>query len=233
MWYSLRRYPRTRIACTWRSNLPGVRFAATGKLTYEPSAELREKGRAAGRAAARLALDAAATAITTRCSPTQIQVAHEELAIALSQWIEVKGHPHLRIKACITLGLSPKDRARAQSYEDALRAERLRHEIDRERLIHLRDAVFSDPGVARTWWLDRHRDELAQMSWRDFNEKVLPSVGAIDDAHSRAMRVAHVLAEVIENLGADPGRQKQFIATTRVVLEQMGWEATAERLPQD
>ncbi|WP_165968226.1 hypothetical protein [Saccharopolyspora elongata] len=47
------------------------------------------------------------------------------------------------------------------------------------------------------------------------------------------MRVAHVLAGVMEDLGTDPGRQKQFIATARVVLEQMGWNSTAEKLPQD
>lgn len=233
MWVRLRRYPRTRIVCTWQSSLPGVPFVATGTLSYQPSAELREKGRPGGRAAARLALNTAASAITARHLPTQIQVAQEELALAFARWIEVKGHPHLKVKARITLRLSPENRARAQSFEDALREERLRQEIDRERLIHLRDGLFADPTLARSWWLDRQRNALIQMSWRDFNEKVLPSIGAVDDARSRAMRVAHVLAEVMEDLGTDPGRQQQFIETARVVLEQMGWKSTAEKLPLD
>ncbi|TDD47723.1 hypothetical protein E1288_23960 [Saccharopolyspora elongata] len=155
------------------------------------------------------------------------------MALAFARWTEVDGHPHLKVKARIALGLTPDDRARAQSFEDARREERLRQEIHRERLIHLRDAVFADPVLARSWWLDRQRNALIQMSWRDFNEKVLSSVGAVDDTHSRAMRVAHVLAGVMEDLGTDPGRQKQFIATARVVLEQMGWNSTAEKLPQD
>lgn len=171
--------------------------------------------------------------ITARHSPTQIQVAQEELALAFAAWTEIDGYPHLRVKARIALGLNSDNRDRAQSFEDALREERLRQEIVRERLIHLRDAVFADPVLARSWWLDRQRNALIEMSWGDFNEKVLPSVEAVDDARSRAMRVAHVLAEVMEGLGTDPGRQKQFIATARVVLEQMGWKSIAEKLPED
>lgn len=233
MWHSLRRYRTTRVACTWQSNLPGIYFVATGRLAYQPSAELREKGSTAVRATARLALDAAASDISGRRSPAQIQVAQDELALAFADWTEVDGYPHLRIKARITLGINPDNRARAQSFEDAVREECLRQEIARRRLIHLRDAVFADPVLARSWWLDRQRSALIQMSWRDFNEKVLPAVEAVDDAHSRAMRVAQVLAEVLEELGGDPGRQKQFIMTARVILEQMGWESIAEKLPQD
>jgi hypothetical protein len=226
------RHTRVRIACTWPSELPGVNMAATGKLLFEPTAELRQKGRAAARAAARLALDSLASSITHRFPPTLVQVAQEKLALATAQWTDVEGHPHVRIKARIALGLGSEDRARTQAYEDALRAERLRHAIDRERLAHLQ-AVLGEPGLARAWWLDRQREELLQLSWNEFNEKVLPTVGPADDTHLKAVRVAQVITEVVERLGEEPGREKQFVATARVLLEEMGWEDLAEALPQD
>lgn len=224
------RHPRTHITSTWPSELPGVRFAATGKLTFEPAMELRQQGRSAARAAARLALDALASGITSQCAPAHVQTAQEELALATARWTEVEGHPQLRIKARVALSLGPEDRARTQAYDDALRAERLRHAIDRERLAYIQ-AVLGEPGMARTWWLDRHKGELIQLSWNEFNEKVLPAVGSADDAQSKAMRMAHVIAGVIGRLGEEPGREKQFTATARIVLEQMGWEDLAEEVP--
>ncbi|MFD9571460.1 hypothetical protein ACFWBI_16590 [Streptomyces sp. NPDC059982] len=203
------------------------------KLRIEPGTDLRAKRRTAVRAAGRLALDDLASIVTAQFLPQQIEVAQEQLALATAEWTEVEGHPDLKLRARIGLELSATAQSRAQAYEDALRAERLRHATDRERLTYLQKVVLADPAIARTWWLDRQREELSKLSWREFNEKVLPVVGTADDAHSRAMQAAPVLAEVMEQLAADPGRHKQFIATFRVVLEQMGWDAAAEKLPPE
>lgn len=201
-------------------------------MLVQPTDDLRRKGRAAARAAARLALDRTARAITSRHAPARVHVAQDELALAVGGWAQCEADPRLRIKARVTLTLGPEDRVRAQDYDDRLRAERLRHDVDRARLAYLREVVFGDPGTARTWWLDRHQGEASRLSWGEFNEKVLPSIGAAGDTQSRAVHIAHVLAEVIEHLDAEPGRQKQFVETTRIVLQQMGWESIVAKLPE-
>ncbi|RFC70991.1 hypothetical protein [Streptomyces sp. AcE210] len=226
------RHPRTRIACTWPSLAPGIRFSAAGTVVYVPSTELRARGRRAGRAAARLALDVLAASVTGRHRPVDLLAAQEQLTLVTSELRAVDGHDQVRIRARVTLTLAPEDRARAQAYGDALRAERLRHAQERDRLTYLRAMVLAEPTMARTWWLDCQRDQLAALTWKEFNEKVLPAVADHDDAHARALAVAQVLAEVVEQLGDDEGRHKQFVATARWVLREMGWEKAAERLPQ-
>ncbi len=158
--------------------------------------------------------------------------AQEQLALKAAELCEVKGHDQVRVRAHVALTLAPEDRARAQAYEDALRAQRLRHAQERDRLRYLRAMVLAEPTMARTWWLDSQRDQLAGLTWKEFNEKVLPTVADPQDAHARALVVAQVLAEVVEELGNDEGRHKQFMATARWVLREMGWEKAAGRLPQ-
>ncbi|MFC5801168.1 hypothetical protein [Streptomyces formicae] len=203
-----------------------------GKVMYVPSAELRARGRAAGNAAARLALDTLAESVTSRHRPVDLLAAQEQMSLRTAELTEAEGHEHVHVRARLILTLAPEDQARAQAYEDALRAERLRHAQERDRLAYLRATVLAEPTMARTWWLDRQRDQLAELTWKEFNEKVLPTVADPDDAHARALSVAQVLAEVVEQLGDDTDRHKQFVATARWVLREMGWDATAERLSE-
>ncbi|MFB8416912.1 hypothetical protein ACFC63_15545 [Streptomyces albidoflavus] len=211
--------------------MPGIRFSATGTVVYLPSPGLRAKGRAAGRAAARLALDDCAASVTRSHRPFDLLSAQEELALKTARFSEGGSCDEVRFRARVTLSLAPDDRARAQAYEDALRAERLRHAQERDRLLFLRSTVLAEPATARTWWLDSQRDQLAALSWKEFNEKVLPAVADADDAHSHALVIAQVLAEVIEDLGGDEERRQQFLATARWVLREMGWEKAAGKLP--
>ncbi|MFF8565065.1 hypothetical protein ACF06N_08885 [Streptomyces albidoflavus] len=211
--------------------MPGIRFSATGTVLYLPSPGLRAKGRAAGRAAARLALDECASSVTRAHRPFDLLPAQAELALKTARLRESEGCGEVRFRARVTLSLAPEDRARAQAYEDALRAERLRHAQERDRLAFLRSTVLAEPATARTWWLDSQRERLAGLSWKDFNEKVLPAVADADDAHSRALVIAQVLAEVVEDLGGDEERRQQFVATARWVLREMGWEEAAGKLP--
>ncbi|MFJ9085560.1 hypothetical protein ACIRL3_24370 [Streptomyces sp. NPDC102384] len=210
-----------------------MRFTASGRLVFIPSPELRRKGRAVARAEARLALDALARDVTRKFAPVEYRVLEEELALAVSEFTWVKDHPEVQIKARLALSLSGEDRNRSQTYEDAVRAERLRHAQEWDRLSYLRATVLAEPALARTWWLEQQRDQLAALTWQQFNDKVLPSVADADDAHARALQVAEVLAEVVEQLGDDPGRHKRFLETTRWVLQEMGWATAADRLPAE
>ncbi|MEV1023231.1 hypothetical protein [Streptomyces sp. NPDC050264] len=171
--------------------------------------------------------------MTRKFAPAEVQVAEEKLTLAASDFTEVKDHPQVQVRARLALSLTREDRSRSQAYEDAVRAERLRHAQERDRLTYLRATVLAEPALARTWWLEQQRDQLAALTWQQFNDKVLPSVADADDAHARAVQIAEVLAEVVEQLGDDAGRHKRFLETTRWVLREMGWAAAADRLPAE
>jgi hypothetical protein len=216
-WWS-RRY--SRIRCQWPTSLPGIRFNASGTLAYRAAAPIKASGAAAVRAAARLALDAVGRGITTAHLPEQLDTAQGKLTLAVAQWHAVQGRPGLWLRARITLRLSEPDAARAQLFQDAVRQVTLQLRQEQERRERF---TATTPDAARSWWLERYLDDLNGLEWDVFREKVLPLVGAVDDTHTKAERIAQLLLYVWEKLGADPGQHARFTATVRTVLDQMGW----------
>ncbi|MFE5028547.1 hypothetical protein ACFRAO_35910 [Streptomyces sp. NPDC056656] len=102
----------------------------------------------------------------------------------------------------------------------------LQLEQEQERRDLFRQAVFNTPDTTRMWWLERHVDQLETPDWDDFNEKILPLVGAVDDIQSKAERIARTFLYVWKKLGNDPGQHARFTTTVRAVAEQMGWADT-------
>ncbi|MFF9280329.1 hypothetical protein [Streptomyces griseosporeus] len=229
-WWSWR---YSRIRCQWPTSLPGIRFNASGTLAYRAAAPIKASGAAAVRAAARLALDAAGRGITMAHLPEQLDTAQGNLTLAVAQWHAVHDRPGLWLRARITLRLSEPDAARAQTFQDAVRQVTLELRQEQERRERFTATVLTKPDAARTWWLERHLDDLNGLDWDAFREKVLPLVGAADDTHTNAERIARLLLYVWEKLGADPGQHARFTATVRTVFEQMGWADAVPWLPAE
>lgn len=219
-WWSRR---RCRIRSQWPTSLPGIRFCARGTLAYQAPAHIRANGTASARAAARLALDKLGRGITQDHRPEQLDTAQENLTLAAAHWHTTEDAPGLWLKARITLMLTEQDAYRAQRFQDALRDVTLQLEQEQERRDLFRQAVFNTPDTTRMWWLERHLDQLETLDWGDFNEKILPLVGAADDIQSKAERIARTVLYVWEKLGNDPGQHARFTTTVRTVAEQMGW----------
>lgn len=220
-WWNRR---RSRIRAQWPTRLPGIRFCARGTLTYRAHTNIKAGGTATARAAARLALEELGRSITQNHMPEQLATAQESLTLAAAHWHTPKDTPGLWLKAHITLLLTEQDTDRAQRYQDALREVTLQLAQEHERRERFRQAVFDSPDATRIWWLDRHLDALESLDWDLFKEKILPLVGAADDIHSKAERIAHTLLYVWEKLGDNPGQHARFTTTVRTVLDQMGWD---------
>ncbi|MEU1372282.1 hypothetical protein ABZ442_01290 [Streptomyces triculaminicus] len=229
-YFGLRRSMRLRISATWPTALFGIHYSASGVLRCRPAPELRERGRGVVRSVARQALEDIARPITGTHMPSALDEAQNVLALRLSEWGPVAEGSATEIRARITLRLASDDRARSQAYDDARREQQLRHHLNVDRISYLRSEVLVSADAARAWWIDLHRDGDRPISWEEFNTHVLPYVGNAQDPQSQAMRAAVVLAQVMERLDSDPGRHQQFRATTRVVLQQMGWEDLADEL---
>ncbi len=229
-YFGLRRSMRLRISATWPTALHGIHYSAGGVLRFRPAPEFRERGRGVVRAAARQALDDIARPITSEHMPTALDKAQNALALRLSAWGPAAEGCPMEIRASITLRLAPEDRARSQAYDDARRELQLRHHLDADRIDYLRRRVLVSADAARAWWIDLHKLGDRPISWETFDTHVLPYVGDADDPQSKAMRAAVVLAKVMERLENDPALHQQFVATTRVVLQQMNWEDLADDL---
>ncbi|MER7651496.1 MULTISPECIES: hypothetical protein [Streptomyces] len=182
------------------------------------------------RAAARIALEEKASQITRKYLPTQLEEAQSALALELSDWQQTHASGPIEIKAHLVLRLEDEAASRSQAYEDALRDQQLHQELYESRVSYMRDKVLSDADTARAWWLERHRDGHHPIAWDEFNTHILPYVGKAEDAQTNAMRTAYVLAQVVERLEDDPARHKLFVATARLLMEEMGWPDLAEGL---
>ncbi|WP_208882141.1 hypothetical protein [Streptomyces armeniacus] len=119
--------------------------------------------------------------------------------------------------------ISKADVARAQKYQDAVREVTLQLRREQERRERFTASVLTQPETARNWWLERHLDDLGAIDWDTFREKVLPLVGAADDAQSKAEYISRTIQHVLERLEDDPAEHARFATTVRTVLEQMGW----------
>lgn len=215
---------RSRIRSQWPTRLPGIRFCAHGTLTYQAPARLKASGSASARAVARLALDELGRTIAQDHFPEQLDIAQERLTIAAAHWHTREDAPDLWLRARITLVLAEQDTKRAQGFQDALREVSLQLAQEEQQRELFRRSILDKPHTARMWWLERHLDDLDALDWDDFNKKVLPLVGAVDDVQSRTERMAQSLQYVWEKLGNEPGQHARFITTARSIVEQMGWD---------
>jgi hypothetical protein len=194
-------------------------FTATGFLWIEPSQDLRRRGKSAAIAEGRLMLDGVAAKIAGRHPPQRLSQVQEELGVAVAGWM---GCTHQRIKARLQLALTTQDKDRVQFFEDALRDQELRTLVERKRLTEVRDLLM-DPELARAWWLSRRSDELSDLSWSEFNE-LLPKTSGQPTELAESERVSEIVSAVVARLADAPEKQELFLATSRTVLQQMGWD---------
>lgn len=182
----------------------------------------------AARAAARLALDELGRGIAGKHLPEELECAQQRLTLAVSPWHNPDGHPHLWLRARLTLLLPQQDANRAQRHQNALREVELQLAQDRLRRQELARAVCTDRESARLWWLEKHLDDLPTLNWETFKDTIHPLAATSVTERTQAEQLAHTLLYVWEQLDDVPGRQARFTATARTLFEQMGW---ADRFP--
>ncbi|WP_370131741.1 hypothetical protein [Streptacidiphilus sp. EB103A] len=159
-------------------------------------------------------------------APDELEIARQRLAQETRTWREAEDGSEVCWRARLTLTLSQEDEARCQNYLDALRDARLTAEREQVRQDWIRNVVLAAPNTARVWWLLSHTGSSPAPEWEEFRKHILPLVGGVDDAQSKAERFAHGVAHLWDKLGDDPGRHARFSATVHDVLDRMGWTDT-------
>ncbi|GAB3936303.1 hypothetical protein GCM10029976_047830 [Kribbella albertanoniae] len=209
------------------SRLEGVVFRAIGQIVVDVSEESARVDWAATEAAAQSTLDAVAVPVTRACSPLSTHVAQLQLSAHLAKRRPVHGSAGTFMTAHCRITLSPEDERRTRIFYDTVRSEQLQVAIDRERLGYLRE-VLEDPKLARLWWLDRHEDQVAAMTWEEFDNTILAELASTDESVSRAERVARTITQVFEELASNQAKQTQFLELTEKVVKIMGWSQLSE-----
>jgi hypothetical protein len=223
MWFGRGAKRQFGFSTELESELDGVVFLAVGQLVVDTSEELAGVDWTAVEAAARVTLDAVATKVTSDCSPRSLAAAERRLAVKLATRTPVDGFPESYITASCRLQLSAEDERRTRIYYDAVRSEQLQIAIDRERLEHQKK-ILTDPQLARLWWLDRHQEHGAAMTWKEFDQQILSELFTKGELRSRTEQIARTITRVVTRLESEPQRQDLFLTIAKRLLYDLGWE---------
>ncbi|MFI5729271.1 hypothetical protein ACIA49_04060 [Kribbella sp. NPDC051587] len=205
------------------STIDGVVFRATGRMTIDISRERERVDWARVAAAARTTLEAVAGEITENSSPRNLVAAQQKLSDRLGVQTAIAEFAASSLTARCRLWLSTEDERRTRIFYDTMRSEQLQLAIDRQRMAYLGE-VLGDRRLARLWWLDRHQEQMAEMTWDVFDEHILSELVLDDGPESKAERIARAMARVFEKMESNPLLQKQFLATAEVVMGNMDWK---------
>ncbi|MQA97084.1 MAG: hypothetical protein GEV11_21470 [Streptosporangiales bacterium] len=101
---------------------------------------------------------------------TQAEAVQARLNVVLGVPAAVDGGQVTLVRARAILTVDSASREQMRAYEEMAREasmERARRERDLERWRYLADVVFSDPALARMWWLDGHPERLPELARMD------------------------------------------------------------------
>ncbi|MFI7449993.1 hypothetical protein ACIBQX_21065 [Nonomuraea sp. NPDC049714] len=186
----------------------------------------------AARAAALAEVYGAARACISGTAPADVYTAQQQLVLDLATWRDAAEYPGLRIKARISLTLTPDNAQRADSYDQSLRAAHLEQELAAERLRCLAQTALTNVRQARVWWFEQHlaQGELLK-SWESFDTVIRPMIN--DNTDDVAHRFAQVLATAAQRTLEDPDKAKDIQLIAHVLLTTVGWRDLAEELTAD
>lgn len=115
-----------------------------------------------------------------------------------------------------------------EKLQSRLEVQRLTAELELDRLRHLRSEVFGDPGIARTYWLDKHPERPDEVLSDRF-ERIAETLGA--EAGPSTTQIANILRAFLTELDAED--KKTLVTLLSNLLIRHRREDLAARLPQD
>ncbi len=109
-----------------------------------------------------------------------------------------------------------------------LAVNRLKAQLEVERLRHLRDDIFARPDVARAYWLDKHPNDLDEVLGDRF-ERVAERITS--GPQPSTLAVANVIREFLAGLGTE--HKQVMMSLLHKTLADFGRADLALRLPPD
>lgn len=145
-----------------------------------------------------------ARTVETR-SVLEVERAEAELNWRLAQSVPLYCPAVSIVRAVVRLTVSPGDRLLAEDHAEQLRREavaQLRRVHELAELRYLRERIFSDPGMARTWWLYKNPARLSELPGLDGQFHYLVEATGTDTIAQLARSIAMVAVKLVDKLGS-------------------------------
>jgi hypothetical protein len=144
-------------------------------------------------------------------------------------WKDLPQSPRVTVLVTLTTSADElKIAAEWESLQARLALTRMTEELDLERLRHLREDIFRQPEVARTYWLDRHPDALAEALGDNF-ERIAEKLGS--GPGPTTMTIAHLLRDFLADLPA--AEKSALLDLVRRVFQASSRSELADQLPPE
>ncbi|WP_157420160.1 hypothetical protein [Actinomadura kijaniata] len=226
----MRQTRTARFAALLPTNLPGVRFTASGRIWFRRVTDGpgRDAPTAVARAAALAAVHDLASGISGQRAPAAVFDAEQQIALRLGGWQASEEH-HVKFKGKLRLSLAPADMVKAERFDEARRLARLEEAVTHDRLGFLRDVTLADPRSAQLWWLQRNLEgEQPETSWQVFDEMVRPLIVNAASQDDAVTRFANLVVSLVDRVHEDSDRLEILAGLSKALLETMGWQDLAD-----
>jgi hypothetical protein len=136
-----------------------------------------------------------------------------------------------KMSTVVQLTASAADQKTAVEWESLhtqLALNQMSAKLELERLRHLREDIFKQPEVARTYWLDRHPDAVAD-ALSDRFERIAEKLGS-GPAHE-TITIANLIHDFLNDL--PPEQKVTLLDLVRRAFVANGRQGLADQLPRD
>jgi hypothetical protein len=173
----------------------------------------------------------------------EAQAVSQQMSVALIESAEIMINARLqglpwteltsvrKMSAVVHLTATVVDRKTAAEWESLrtrLALSEMNAKLELERLRHLREDIFKQPEVARTYWLDRHPDAVTEALSNHF-ELIAEKLGS--GPVPETMTIADLLRDFLTDL--PPEQKATLLDLVRRAFIANGRQGLADQLPQD
>ncbi|MEV7628685.1 hypothetical protein [Actinoplanes sp. NPDC089786] len=169
-----------------------------------------------------------ARVVTTRRTANDLDLVGPEVNNYLGR-IDWTSSGRGALAVTVQLTASPEVRRIATEWEELrsrLAVERMRHALEDEELRHLRQDIFSQPAVARTYWLKHHPGALTDVAKDEPFESIAAKLGAASDRPSLA--IARLIEDFLGKL--DPKHAEYLVDQLANVFASYDRDDLSQRL---
>jgi hypothetical protein len=167
--------------------------------------------------------------VTSTVSVKQLDAVQIDVNDRLSRLRWPPTYQLLAWSATVRLGATAEARRTAEEWEalqSQLAVEQVKHRIELEQLRHLREDIFVDPAVARSYWLMRHPDRPEDILDERF-ERIAEKLGTVPDNTSTV--IAGLVREFLG--GLRPEQAEYLLVQLGQVFSSFGRADLSDRLP--
>lgn len=219
---------RDTFATTLPSVLDGAYFHATFAVSWRQNPELPDGGQGLVQGT----LQSWAARRAAKESPSQAENLQHALNHQLQSPMVMERDVQI-LTASVRVAITSSARQAAADWDELQRRlalDRLRQRTELAELAYLRDHIFAQPEVARSYWLKRHPDAVMDVLDDRF-ERIAEKMGTASREEDAQMSVARLLTEFVGNMTV--AERQYLLSQLGQVFVSFGRTDLADRLPAE